>query len=128
MMDSDMSDELPDYALLDTGGLSQMIFYPRADDSRAPEQSEDLTFEIAPGVTLGGRLYISNRAHPTILYFHGNGEVAGDHDDIAPFYRREEANLCVVEFRGYGKSTGMPSFSALVGDGVASADDTSRLE
>ena len=80
-----MSDELPDYALLDTGGLSQMIFYPRGDDSRAPEHAEDLTLEIAPGVTLGGRLYISNPAHPTILYFHGNGEVAGDHDDIAPF-------------------------------------------
>jgi pimeloyl-ACP methyl ester carboxylesterase len=72
-------------------------------------------------------LYVSDAANPTILYFHGNGEVAGDHDSIAPFYYNEDTNLCVVEFRGYGKSTGRPSFAALVGDGAVSAELFHRL-
>jgi pimeloyl-ACP methyl ester carboxylesterase len=127
MIGGDMPDEQPDYSLLDSGGLSQMIFYPRADVSRAPAHAEDFSFEITPGVTLGARLYISDPANPTILYFHGNGEVAGDHNDIAPFYYHEETNLCVVEFRGYGNSTGAPSFAALVGDGVSSSEWFHRL-
>ena len=122
-----MTESLPDYSLLDSGGLSQMIFYPRRDPSRPPEQAEDHLFEIAPGTHLGARLYISNPANPTILYFHGNGEVAGDHDGIAPFYYHEETNLCVVEFRGYGKSTGTPSFATLVADGPTSAELFHRL-
>src|SRR5260221_971541 len=49
--------------------------------------------EVAPGVRLGARLYAADTAFPTIIYFHGNGEVAGDHDDIAKFYFSAGVNL-----------------------------------
>ena len=55
-------------------------------------------------------------ANPTVLYFHGNGEVAADHDDIAPFYHAIGLNFFVAEFRGYGQSSGQPSYEALVED------------
>lgn len=111
----------PDYALIDRAGIGSTIFYPRADISLAPDGAEDLAIEVEPGVRLGARLYAFNRAFPTILYFHGNGEVVGDHDDIAPMYARIGANLLVVDFRGYGRSGGRPSFAALVSDGPAAA-------
>lgn len=107
----------PDYSLLDREGASARIFFPRPDDSDAPDGARDYDIEVAPGVTLGARLYAADAAWPTILYFHGNGEVVGDHDDIAPLYHeRASANLFVVDFRGYGRSGGRPSFATLAGD------------
>ena len=107
----------PDYSLLDRRGASARIFFPRPDPSEPPDGARDFRIEVAPGVELAGRLYATDPAWPTILYFHGNGEVVGDHDDIAPLYhQRASSNLFVVDFRGYGKSSGSPSFATLVGD------------
>jgi hypothetical protein len=91
----------PDYALLDRGGASARIFFPRPDRTEPPGDARDYLIEVAPGVSLGARLYARDADWPTILYFHGNGEVVGDHDDIAPLYHaRAGANLFVVDFRG----------------------------
>jgi hypothetical protein len=54
--------------------------------------------------------------HPTILYFHGNGEVVADHDYLAPLYNERGINLFVADYRGYGASTGSPKFSSMVED------------
>jgi len=51
-----------------------------------------------------------------VLYFHGNGEVVSDYDEIAPFYHRKRINLVVADFRGYGASGGSPTFTNLVQD------------
>src|SRR5260221_6228231 len=83
--------------------------------------------EVAPGVRLGARLYAADTAFPTIIYFHGNGEVAGDHDDIAKFYFNAGVNLFVIEFRGYGDSDGSPSFETLVSDAGTSVDLAHKL-
>jgi hypothetical protein len=109
---------LLDYALLDRSGAGATVFYPRPDPVAPPEGAADLAIEVAPGVAVGARFYGFDRALPTILYFHGNGEVASDHDDIAPFYHQAGANLFVVEFRGYGRSGGRPTFASLVGDAL----------
>jgi pimeloyl-ACP methyl ester carboxylesterase len=53
---------------------------------------------------------------PWILFFHGNGEVVSDYDDIAPFYGRLGLNLTVADYRGYGASSGEPTFTNLVED------------
>jgi pimeloyl-ACP methyl ester carboxylesterase len=86
-----------------------------------PEGAEDLAFEVADGVALGARFYPVDPALPTILYFHGNGEVASDHDGIAPMYHASGANLLVCEFRGYGRSSGRPTFASLIADALPAA-------
>ena len=111
----------PDYGLLDRAGISGNVFYPRPDHVPPPAGAIDLTLGVAPGVQLGARFYAGSRTDPTILYFHGNGEVASDHDDVAPFYAQIGVSLLVVEFRGYGTSSGSPSFAALVADASAVA-------
>lgn len=110
------SDARPNYALLDEAGLGAMMFYPRGDDRPAPPGATDHLVEVELGVSLGARFYPTDPAAPTLLYFHGNGEVASDHDGIAPLYHEIGVNLLVVEFRGYGQSTGQPTVAALVGD------------
>ena len=37
-------------------------------------------------VAVGGWLYSAGPAAPAILYFHGNGEVAADYNEIATLY------------------------------------------
>ena len=67
---------------------------------------------------MGARFYASERSRPTLLYFHGNGEIASDHDDIAPLDHEIGLNLFVAEFRGYGSSGGRPSVAGLIADAV----------
>ncbi len=109
-----MNGPLP-YHLIDDAGLAGVLFYPRPDPSPPPDGAEDLLFSVE-GASVGVRFYPAAAALPTILYFHGNGEVASDHDGIAPLYHASGANLLVCEFRGYGRSTGRPSFAALAND------------
>jgi len=40
-----------------------------------------------------------------------------DYDEIAPLYHRQEVNLIVADYRGYGASGGSPTFSCLIDDG-----------
>jgi hypothetical protein len=117
----------PDYGLIDRAGVAAGIFYPRPDLTVPPAGAEDLALEVEPGISLRARLYTFDPSFATILYFHGNGEVVGDHDDIAPMYGQVGANLLVVDFRGYGRSGGRPSFATLVSDGPAVAARFHRL-
>jgi pimeloyl-ACP methyl ester carboxylesterase len=105
-----------DYGLLDRAGADRLAFYPRPERRPAPAGATDYQVEVEPGVSLGARLYAAGPELPTILYFHGNGEVVPDHDGLAPYYTRAGANLFVFEFRGYGTSNGRPTFATLVFD------------
>jgi uncharacterized protein len=108
----------PNYAYLDSLGASQ-VFFPRRDPVGPPPGANDIAIEVEPGISIGARYYHHQPDAPSILYFHGNGEVASDHDDIAPLYHAIGCNLFVAEFRGYGRSDGSPSFEHLVTDARA---------
>ena len=115
--DETIPDEtIPNYALLDRAGVASSMFYPRPAEGAPPRGATDHLIEVEPGVEVGARFYASERSGPTLLYFHGNGEIASDHDDIAPLYHEVGLNLFVAEFRGYGSSGGQPSVAALVAD------------
>ena len=51
-----------------------------------------------------------------ILFFHGNGEIARDYDDIGTLFVRLGINFIVVDYRGYGCSGGRPTTSAMMAD------------
>lgn len=111
-----MDSAQPDYSLIDRTEVGRMIFYPRMDRTPPPPGALDYPIEVAPGVQVGSRFYPADPAFPTILYFHGNGEVVPDYDDTAELYHRAGANLWVADYRGYGASGGSPTFAALVAD------------
>ena len=41
----------------------------------------------------------------SILFFHGNGELASDYIDIAAIFRQMNINFICVDYRGYGNSS-----------------------
>jgi pimeloyl-ACP methyl ester carboxylesterase len=93
------------------------LFHPRAGYRPSGQSSEgDLRIPLAEGVVIGGRGYLADPAAATLLFFHGNGEIAEDYDDLGPVYARSRINFLAVDYRGYGQSTGWPTASTMLAD------------
>mgnify|MGYP006279606005 CR=1 FL=1 len=72
--------------------------------------------KITNKIQLGGVLYFKDESIPTILLFHGNGEIALDYQNLFSLYFEIGVNLAVIDFRGYGFSEGDPSYLNLIED------------
>jgi uncharacterized protein len=112
--------------LLDHPLILSVLFYPRpaAPNSSRDAAAYDGTLPAAnPDVTLGYRFYPhSDPSAPVLVFWHGNGENATDYDGLAPTFHSNGAALLVLDYRGYGWSTGEPRGSALLDDAEAVAD------
>ena len=106
------------YYILDTPMLLRSLFFPEEDYTPGPKNSFDLMVPVDKEreIAVSCRFYMENKDWPWILYFHGNGEVVSDYDHIAPLYHREKLNLVVSDYRGYGASSGRPTFAGLIKD------------
>jgi pimeloyl-ACP methyl ester carboxylesterase len=107
-----------DYAALDVPEVLLRLFHPRPESGggRVDPTARDLLIPVADKVAVGARFYPAAEAAPTILFFHGNGEIVADYDELAPFYRRQGVNFLPVDYRGYGRSSGTPTVSAVMRD------------
>ncbi len=75
------------------------------------------------GVTLGGLEMRQPDAVAEILYFGGNASRADDMAAfLAPIVAGARVNLTMVDYRGYGRSGGHPTISALKADALSIAD------
>jgi len=110
---------MPNYSLIDQPSTLMYIFYPREDSTLCPENAFDLLAPVDDHVSIHCRFYIGNQKWPWILFFHGNGEVVSDYDEIAPIYHQKRLNLVVADYRGYGNSNGVPTLTDLVQDAHA---------
>lgn len=107
-----------DLAALDHPLVMSFVFYPRKDVGPPPSDPSvrEHLFPVERDVVIGSRFYTSSTKDPVVLYFHGNGEIASDYDGIARLYTSRGMNLLVLDYRGYGRSTGTPTFSAMLRD------------
>ncbi|MHA1977576.1 MAG: alpha/beta hydrolase [Candidatus Hodarchaeales archaeon] len=107
-----------DFAFLEIPFINQMIFYPRKEPI-IPDDKENrclVCFKVEGTLEICGFLHKASKQAPTILFFHGNGEIAQDYHELAPEYQKRGMNLFVVDYRGYGQSGGEPSFSNMLND------------
>ncbi len=112
-----------DRALLDRPNVLACLFYPRRGFAEPPSAGiRDLAVPVADEVTIGARFHAADPAASTILFFHGNGEIVQDYDDIGALYVGRGINFLAVDYRGYGQSTGWPTASALLADSCAILD------
>lgn len=105
-----------DYSALDIPDLLQIVFHPRKDFTPPPQNSTDHLIPVEGNVSISCRFYVRDQDAPSILFFHGNGEVSSDYDYFAPLYNESGINLFVADYRGYGSSGGMPTFSNTIHD------------
>jgi len=103
---------------LDGPEVSETLFHPRSsrNEPLSREGVRDILIPVAEGVSVGARYHVVDKDAPSILFFHGNGEIVEDYEDIALLYIRRGLNFLPVDYRGYGHSTGRPSVSAMLRD------------
>ncbi|MBD3194442.1 MAG: prolyl oligopeptidase family serine peptidase [Candidatus Lokiarchaeota archaeon] len=105
---------------LDDPRISRVVFYPRK--TKIPYDLEEnikpIKLRIDDDITIGGIQYINKKNFPTILLFHGNGEVALDYRYFYQKFFNCGVNLAVVDFRGYGFSSGEPTYLSLIEDAL----------
>lgn len=107
-----------DYTVLDQSQISQRLFHPRKEVFGRPgdPQRDDILIDIGDGVKIGASFHFHQPDSPSILFFHGNGEIVADYDDLGKFFTRAGLNLFVADYRGYGRSSGRPGVSAMMTD------------
>ena len=81
-----------------------------------PSNIQTLEFKIHESVSIGGIIYVKDKSLPTILMFHGNGYIAEAYRYFYTFFHDCNLNLAIVDYRGYGRSSGTPTVSAMMGD------------
>lgn len=109
-------------ALLDDPKVASLVFYPRKtpkpDMSELGEGISTLEVNVNHEITLGCMVFSLSQSSPTMILFHGNGELALDYTYFADGYLKCGVNLVVVDFRGYGFSTGSPTLGSLFDDAL----------
>jgi len=102
--------------VLDHPMVLDRIFHPRPVDRSSPMSDKEMMIPVAEAVSIGACFHMVDRSAPTILLFHGNGEIVSDYDDLGGVYNSRGINFIVVDYRGYGRSTGSPTVSAMMAD------------
>jgi pimeloyl-ACP methyl ester carboxylesterase len=98
--------------ILDHPIVSSRYFYPRA-----VALSEPYWVNAADGSRLACYYQAVNPQAPTVVYFHGNGEVVADYlPDFPDWITRAGCNVLLAEYRGYGMSTGRPVLAGMLED------------
>ena len=119
-------DSKVDYAVLDRPEVLMFLFHPRAETSmslfRDPDSkslvaaNNDILIPVEDDVDIGARFHMVKKSVANILFFHGNGEIVADYDELGPVYNQLGINLLAVDYRGYGRSTGKPTVTAMMRD------------
>ncbi|MFX0021967.1 MAG: alpha/beta hydrolase [Candidatus Hermodarchaeota archaeon] len=107
-------------SFIDHPTVSSTIFYPRKSPvpTILSPNIKILKLQVTKKIIIGGYFYLNDSSLPTILLFHGNGEIAADYQYFLDFFFDCGVNLAVVDFRGYGFSSGEPIYSSLISDAL----------
>jgi pimeloyl-ACP methyl ester carboxylesterase len=98
-------------SLLNHPVIGQRYFFPRHEPPGNP------FWVNCNGVQLACVYSKSNPEWPTVVHFHGNGEVVADYLDGFPQRLQQvEYNCFLAEFRGYGGSSGVPELGSMLCD------------
>ncbi len=101
----------------------KMIFYPMRDISQTPADwglaYEDVTLNTEDDIQLHGWYIPHKQSQDVLLFFHGNaGNISHRRDSIKIFHRLG-LSVLIIDYRGYGKSQGVPDEQGLYLDAGA---------
>lgn len=99
-------------SILDHPLLSERYFFPRPDRPDAPVRRVQTA-----AAELACLHAAAPEGSPTVLFFHGNGEVVADyHPWLGREWSKRGCGLLAAEYRGYGGSTGAPCLVGMLSD------------
>ena len=107
-----------DYTLMDRPEILMYLFHPRPEFGRSVSASghKDLMIPVEDDIAVGARFHPAGKSACNILFYHGNGEIVADYDDFGRMMNQLGINFLAVDYRGYGRSTGQPTVTAMMRD------------
>jgi alpha-beta hydrolase superfamily lysophospholipase len=115
-----------DYTPLDRAEVLMILFHPRpepaglhlpnADGTGRHSKTTDVMIPVAEHAAVGARFHTAAKSGGNILFFHGNGEIVADYDELGGVYTKMGINFLAVDYRGYGRSSGQPTVTAMMRD------------
>lgn len=102
----------PLFQLLNHPIISQRYFFPRSGRPANP-----VDFAGYDGTTLCCSRSPLVDGQKTLVHFHGNGEIVADYDDgYLENLASLGVNVIMMEYRGYGRSSGKPELGKMLAD------------
>jgi fermentation-respiration switch protein FrsA (DUF1100 family) len=105
---------------------ARYVYFPELPSRQVDATPADigLAFEAvrlntADGETLAGWFIPAPAARGTLLYLHGNGGNIGHRLDQIEVFHRLGLNVFIIDYRGYGTSSGKPSEEGTYQDALA---------
>jgi len=96
-------------SIFDSQEFNQNLFFPRSDDRENSGLADEIYIEVEPSCKVHVRRHPSLNAKFSLLFFHGNGEIVSDYDGFEKYFSVLGCELVVCDFRGYGRSEGIPT-------------------
>lgn len=88
---------------------------------------ESLRISTGDGETLDGWYVPARNPRATLLYLHGNGGNIGHRVGIIEMLHQLGLNVLIIDYRGYGRSTGKPTEAGTYRDAEAAWDYLTRM-
>jgi fermentation-respiration switch protein FrsA (DUF1100 family) len=99
------------------------IYFPQSHFDFSPEefrlQYRDASFRTEDGEQLHGWFFQGEEGSPVILHFHGNAGNISHRLDLVQIFQRKGLSVFLLDYRGFGRSSGRPSETGLYRDGLA---------
>jgi alpha-beta hydrolase superfamily lysophospholipase len=115
-----------DFTPLDRPEVLMFLFHPRpesngafsktADPQKRDSRPKDILISVETDIAIGARFHMAEKTGGNLLFFHGNGEIVADYDELGAVYNQSGINLLAVDYRGYGRSGGKPTVTAMMQD------------
>ena len=107
-----------DYSPLDRPEILRYLFHPRPEFGRSISASADtkILIPVEAEIRIGAHFHLAAKSADNILFFHGNGEIVADYDEFGRLMNQLGINFFAVDYRGYGRSTGRPTVTAMMRD------------
>ena len=107
-----------------------LLFHPIKFDGQnagsAPElagvKGENVSFKNSLGNTLHGWYYVKPNSKYTILISHGNGGNVSYRADTCSVLLNAGASVLIYDYRGYGRSEGLPTVEGICDDALHAYD------
>ena len=109
--------------MLGANGGNKLFYFPTKDMPATPQQRgltfEDVAFTTADDVKLHGWFLPVAKGQSvkgTVVFSHGNAGSLGHHLGFVDWLPRNGYQLLMYDYRGFGKSAGVPSREGLIRD------------
>ncbi len=113
---------------------ARLVYLPELPSRQVQATPADVGLAFEPvalatgdGETLAGWFVPAPQARGTLLYLHGNGGNIGHRVDRVAVFQRLGLNTLIVDYRGYGASSGEPSEAGTYRDALAAWDHLTRV-